>query len=131
MLIVQEKLEVWWLYVADRKKREMICLPTKVAGLMREHTVSQSESPALLAVFVCVCVSVCVCVHVHVHVCVCVCVSSVCCCRLTYSLLLLRDLVSIAIVLCCALTRTLTSASAMTLRYIEPPHRGQEDTSLF
>lgn len=38
--VVQEKLEVWWLYVADKKKREMVSLPVKVAGLMTEYTVS-------------------------------------------------------------------------------------------
>lgn len=33
----QEKFELWWLYVVDRKKREMKCLPTKITGLMNEY----------------------------------------------------------------------------------------------
>ena len=37
--VVQEKCEVWWLYVVDRKKRAMTCLPMKIAGLMTEYTV--------------------------------------------------------------------------------------------
>ena len=42
-MVVQEKLEIWWLYVADKKKREMICLPVKVAGLVTEYMVSLSS----------------------------------------------------------------------------------------
>ena len=38
-VFMQEKLELWWLYVTDKKKRQLICLPTKITGLMKNHMV--------------------------------------------------------------------------------------------
>ena len=35
---------MWWLYVADRRRKAMVCLPTKVSGLRMKYTVSISQT---------------------------------------------------------------------------------------
>ena len=38
--LLQDKQELWWLYVADKKKRKMISPPQRVSGLRDEFSVS-------------------------------------------------------------------------------------------
>ena len=36
---LQEKQECWWLYMTDKRGKDMVTMPQRITGLKDEHTV--------------------------------------------------------------------------------------------